>query len=147
LPRETAKNIRTFIKNGFKGPASKRFFEAKGAIGGSVPVAVLPGRYVKLIGAQTNIVQLSADTLKKNIERHPEITVHDYLNLQTIIENAQVIVQDGENTLVFIETGDRIYHAAIKATETGKGVFMTSLRKTNRKAIKEALRMGKIIKK
>jgi hypothetical protein len=139
-------DARAFVADSFKGPAYKMFVEGKGTINGSIPIAVLSGDYMKNIGAKTNIVELSSDTLKKNAAHHPEILTEDYLNLQTIIEKAQIIVQDGNNTMVFIKMGDKYYHAAIKATRTGEGLFMTSLRLTGEKDIKEFKRKGKIIK-
>ncbi|MCL2689054.1 MAG: phage minor head protein [Chitinispirillia bacterium] len=146
LEQYAESDARTFVTSSFNGPAYKMFVDAKGSIGGSIPVAVLPDKYMKVIGAKTNIVELSSATLKKNTAHHPEILTDDYLNLQTIIEKAQTIVQDGKNTMVFIEMGDKFYHAAIKTTRTGKGLFMTSLRRTYKKEIERMKRVGKVIK-
>jgi SPP1 gp7 family putative phage head morphogenesis protein len=147
LSKYNPDDARAFVTENFRGPAYKFFVESMGKIAGEIPIAVLPKEYMENIGAQTNIVRLSSDTLKKNAEHHPEITVQDYLNLQTIIEKAGVIVQDGPNTMVFIKIGDTFYHAAIKATQTGKGLFMTSLRMTDEKGIAQAMARGRVIKK
>jgi len=124
------------------------FIESGGDIVGAMPVGVLPDKYIDKIGAKTNIIQLSSDTLQKNLAHHPEITTQDYLNLQTVIENASVIVQDSENTLIFVEKrGDRFYHTVIKATQTGEGVFMTSLRRTRESYVERIKSAGKVLKK
>jgi SPP1 gp7 family putative phage head morphogenesis protein len=139
-------DARAFVADSFRGPAYKFFIEAGGKITGAIPVAVLPKEYVKAIGAKTNIVQLSSDTLQKNAEHHPEITAQDYFNLQTIIEKAQLIVQDGPNTMVFLQVEDKLYYAAIKATQTGNGLFMTSLRLAHEGDIEQIRKKGRVIK-
>jgi SPP1 gp7 family putative phage head morphogenesis protein len=139
-------DARAFVSGIIAGPAFEQFIEAKGAIPGEMPIAVLPQEYMDKIGAKTNIVVLSDETLGKNAKNHKDIGLNDYMSLQTIIEKAQVIVQDGPNTMVFIKIGERLYHAAFKATKTGKGLFLTSLRITRKKAIEDAKMTGRVIK-
>jgi len=122
------------------------FIKSGGSIKGTIPIATLPDEYLNRISSKTNIILLSSDTLQKNAVRHPEITTQDYLNLQAIVDNAQVVVQDGPNTLVFINTSDKTCHAAIKATQTGKGLFMTSLRRTRESYIERIKNTGEVIK-
>ena len=98
---------------------------------------------MKLIGATSRVVKLSDETLKKNVTRHPELLLADYQNLQAIIEKAQVIIRDSVTTLVFVKIGASTYHAAIKATQTGKALFLTSLRKTNDEEIARILKKNK----
>jgi SPP1 gp7 family putative phage head morphogenesis protein len=138
-------DARGFVAENFRGPAYRHFIEAMGKITGAIPIAVLPKEYMKKIGALTSIVQLSSDTLSTHTH-HKDITVEDYMKLQTIIEEAQVIVQDGANTMVFIEMGGRYYHAAIKATRTGDALYLTSLRQTDLKGIERAKKKGWVIK-
>jgi len=57
-----------------------------------------------------------------------------------------VVVQDGPNTLVFINISDKIYHVAVKATQTGKGLFATSLRITHEKEVERVKRVGKVVR-
>jgi SPP1 gp7 family putative phage head morphogenesis protein len=137
---------RRYVQTAINGPDFTAFFKAKGAIHGTYPVAVLPDAYKNAIGATTNIVGLSAETLKKNVVKHPELSIEDYQFLQNIIEKAQIIIQDGDTTMVFIRRSGKVYHAAIKATKTGKGLFLTSLRLTNEEAISEAKKKGKIVR-
>jgi len=137
---------KAFIRNCLRGPVYRAFIDARGNIAGEIPIAVLPKEYMECIGTRTNIVRLSAETLGAHMH-HPEITTDDYLNLQTIIEQAQVIVQDGVNTIVFITMGNKYYHAVIKATKTGEALFITSLRPTDKKDIERAKKTGKVIKK
>jgi hypothetical protein len=122
------------------------FIDAGGHIEGIQPIAVLSDEYMNCIGAKTSIIMLSSDTLKKNLAHHPEVTAQDYMNLQSIIECARVVVQDSKSTLVFVNAGNRTYHAAIKATRTGKGVFMTSLRLTRESYVERIKKAGKVIK-
>jgi len=136
---------KALIWDSLRGPAYKAFIDARGKIAGEIPIAVLPQEYMESIGAKTDIVRLSAETLRAH-RHHPEITTDDYLRSQTIIEQAQVVIQDGVNTMVFITMDDKYYHAVIKATKTGKALFMTSLRPTDKKDIERAKKTGKVIK-
>lgn len=143
LGKYDADIARQYVQGSITGPDYKRFFEAAGKIKGVFPVAVLPDDYMIKIGAKSRVVQLSDETLQKNVTKHPELSLVDYQHLQSIIEKAQVIVQDGNTTLVFIKIGQTTYHAAIKSTQTGKALFMTSLRKTNQEQIKRVLNKNK----
>jgi len=69
-----------------------------------------------------------------------------YQRLPDIIAKAQLIVQDKENTFVFLRIGNEIYYGAVKTTQTGKASFLTSLRKAEMKDIKAIKKKGKVIK-
>lgn len=142
---------RQYVQGSITGPDYKRFFEAAGKVKGEFPVAVLPDEYMEKIGAVSRIVKMSDETLKKNITNHPELVLADYQRLQNIIENAQVIVQDSDVKLVFMQLDNKIYYAAIKATVSGKALFLTSLRLANEYTVKQSIalalkRGGKILK-
>jgi len=126
---------RAFIMDSLSGLAYRAFIDARGKITGEIPIAVLPKEYMESIGAKTNIVRLSAETLSTHTVAHPDITTDDYLRLQEIIENAETIIQDKSrlNTVVFMEYGDKIYTAVIKADRTGSKLYMSTLHVISRK--------------
>jgi len=126
---------KAFIGDSLMGPAYRAFIDARGKIAGEIPIAVLPREYMESIGAKTNIVRLSAETLSAHTIKHQDITTDDYLRLQEIIENAETIIQDKLrlNTMVFMEYGDKIYTTVIKADCTGSKLYMSTLYIINRK--------------
>jgi hypothetical protein len=129
-------DARAFVTDSFRGPAYKFFVESMGKIAGEIPIAVLPVEYMKGIGAKTNIVKLSAATLRDHTH-HTEITPQDYLNLQTIVEKAQtILLQSTGKTLAFIQLDDKYYFATIKTTIGKDELYVTSLRLTNPHDIK-----------
>jgi len=134
------------VKELLNGPPFQAFYSEK--LKNDFPVAVLNKDYRKLIGAESQTVYLSNDTLSKNKEHHPEMDEAAYTALPYIIENEGkgVIVQDGERTLIFIRKDGKIYYAALKATSTGETIFLTSFRYSNEADVENARKKGKVIK-
>lgn len=116
--------------------------------GNRYPVAVLDDAYRDLLGAQTRTVWLSDDTLLKQlINRTGQgVGLEDYWRVQGVIEQAQLIVRDGAQTLLFIEHGKRLYVAAVKSTQTGKALFLTSFRETSLDDVKRKMSRGEVLK-
>lgn len=111
-----------------------------------MPIAVLSPEYMKIIGSEVQTVKLSEENFCKNLIEHPEILLTDYVLIPDIIEQAQLIIQDKEEKLVFIRKGNSIYHAALKSTKTGKELFLTSFRKTSMADVKRMKKKGVILK-
>lgn len=133
---------------GITGQALRDLAAEQLAVGQRYPVAVLDDAGRDLVGAQTRVVQLSDDTLiKQLISRDGQsIGLEQYALVQATIERAQLVLQDGEQTLVYIMRDGRLYHAAIKTTRSGKGLFLTSFRETNIKAAAQAAKRGKVLR-
>ena len=88
----------------------------------------------KILLSKIKIVTLSSDTLKKNLNHHPDLTENDYLLLDDIVGKSHFVAQDGERTVAIMLNKDNneLYHYALKSTTTGKQLFLTSFRKTNK---------------
>jgi hypothetical protein len=112
------------------------------------PVAVLDDAARDLIGTQTRTVWLSDDTLLKQIINRTgqSIGLKEYWKVQGVIEQASLIVRDGALTLVFIKQDGKYYQAAIKSTQTGKALFLTSFRETNLDDAKRLMGKGTVLK-
>jgi len=132
------------VTGGLTGEDFTRFFQ--GDTKGAYPVAVLDARYRALIGANTKVVRLSDETLAKNRVTHPELSIAEYRQLPEIIADAQTIVQDGPLTLVFIRRGDRIYHAVVKATTSGRALWVTSFRTSSLADVERMRQRGRVLK-
>ena len=133
-----------WVEGGLTGPDFKAFFD--GAIKGNFPVAVLDDAYKRAIGAKSQTVYMSDETLIKNKTKHPDIEIDIYKHLPDIIATAQLVVQDGKNTFVFFKMGGKIYYGAIKTTGTGETNFLISLRLARKDDIETIKKKGKILK-
>jgi len=82
----------------------------------------------------------------RKTKNHPEIDFEVHTKIPVIVSKAQLIVQDKENTFVFLKIGKAIYYGAIKTTSTGKTNFLLSLRLAKPKEIEAIKKKGKILK-
>lgn len=98
------------------------------------------------------IVKLSSlgdvvQTFAKNQNYHPDVAVMDYLRIDWILNRAEAVLMDGEKTVVVIEEAGENWLVALKATKTGKALFVTSFRKTRAGDIARKKRNSVIHKK
>lgn len=98
---------------------------------GSMPVMPIPPPLADALGIDARVALLSADTMTKQLARHPEMTIEDYRLLPSFPDKATVAVVDGPLTVVLVRlSGGRWLHAVIKATKSRKAAFLTSYRVT-----------------
>lgn len=111
------------------------------------PVAVLSEEYRQLLKSEAQTVWLSDDTvLKQLVAREGQnIELADYWRVQSVIEQAPLIIRQGELNLVFIRREGKIYHAVVKATQSGKALFLTSFRESSMTAAKQAMKKGDVL--
>lgn len=132
-----------WIEGGLTGPDYQQFFEQKTA--GNFPVAVLDNQFQATIGAKSQTVYLSEQTLAKNLVQHPDLSIADYQQLPQIVAAAQLVVQDGDQSVVFVKRAGKIYHAAIKATRSGESLFLTSFRFTSEADMQRVKKKGTVL--
>lgn len=118
---------------------------ATGRWPGSAPVAILDRQLGQRIGAKAQVVRLSQDTLLKQRREHPEVQPADYALVQAALDRGTV-VQDGDTSLVFVHHGDTWWHAAVKATTSGRALFLTSFRRTTAADLKRAMKRGTLVR-
>ena len=85
---------------------------------------------------------LSTATLQKNLAHHADVSLLDYERLPHIINEPDVVIQDGERTLVVAKDVSGLWLVAIKATQSGLGAFVTSFRRTTERDIARKLKQG-----
>ncbi len=144
LEKYDYETARQYIEGAITGPDFKRFFEGK--TDGNFPVAALDENYQKEIGAQSQVVLMSGESLKKNKDAHPDIGLSDFQKLQTVIEKASVIVKKQDRILVFIKDNSKYYFSVIKTTEDKQELFLTSYRHTNKDDIEREKKTGEVIR-
>ena len=124
--------MKTFIE---KYPKNKFGYEV-----GAISVVLS-----EILLSNTRKVTLSADTLKKNLDHHPDLSEDDYLQLDEIVGKSHFVAKDGDRTVAVVlnERSKQLYHYALKSTQSGKALFLTSFRKTNKISIDKIRKKNK----
>lgn len=135
---------RQYLEGAVTGPDFTRFFE--GTVGGTFPVAVLDDPYKQAIGTKSQVVLLSDQTLAKNVAAHSDFALADYQRLPVLVEQAQLVVQDGNQTFVFLRVDEKYYFGAIKTTKDGAQNYLMSFRPARESDIATIRKKGKILK-
>lgn len=112
------------LKGIVSGEAFARFYAKPEGV---FPIGVLPDSDAAAIGAKTHTVRLSSETMTKQLEVHPELTLGEYAFVQQAIERG-IRIQDGKASLVYLLEMEG-YVTVVKTTGSGKAVFMSSFRR------------------
>jgi len=121
---------RQWMQGFLNGPTFERFFAGK--IEADFPVAVLSASDRQVLGSATQTVWLSAESLKKHLEKHPEIGIEDYRKIPRIIEKGEVWRRaDRTDRLVYLELDGKLYRAALKRTKDGGENYFLTLFETS----------------
>ncbi len=116
-----------------------RFFN--GNMDGEFPIAVLSPTEKALLGAESQTVLLSRESINDHIKSHPEITVADYRLVQQIIDQGE-IYQQGDARLIYIQVGEVTYRAVLKRTADGlKNYFLTLFKNKRGKPPKNVIKI------
>ncbi|KHA57137.1 hypothetical protein NM74_07925 [Aeromonas hydrophila] len=113
---------------------------------GAFPVAYLERSAAAELGASTQLVSFSEDSLAKQQRHHPELTPAEYRWVQRAIDEGRKIedAKDGSAIYILEETG---YVTVIRATRTGKAVFMTSFRRLSSNEVKRDVEIQRLLDK
>jgi len=147
----------SFIKDLLASSAYTMWIGKEGKIKGTIPVGVLPKEYVKAVGTDKHVVQMTADNYQKHRtpkseHYHADIGIEDYQALQNIIEDADLIVKNGStekypNTLLcFKKTVDGdFYIVPVRPNNIGEPE-VRSLYKIPLDEVKKLKNKGSVIK-
>ncbi len=106
-------------------------------------IGTISSELAKILTSVDTKVIFSEESLKKNQKHHMDLTEDDYLRLDEIIGKSHFVAKDGQRTVAIAFYDEQMYHYALKATATGKVVFLTSFRKTKTTDIKRLRKKGK----
>jgi hypothetical protein len=112
----------------------------------AIQVATLPDDLREAIGAKTDVVQLSGATMTKQKAHHAELPTVVYTSIPSLVSGADLIAKDGDRTLVVMQKAETLIYAALKATQSGEGVFLTSIRFAQKADIARARKRWQIIR-
>lgn len=111
-----------------------------------MPVAVLENRFRQQIGAQSQQVLLSQETLVKQlINRDGQgFGFRDYVLLQSTLDQAVLVVKQKEQNILFFRAGQNYYQAVVKATSKGE-LFLVSYHLSNEKQMERMAQQETVI--
>lgn len=112
-----------------------------GQVNGTAPVAWLDDQVLKALDVQVRRVDLSSDTIAKQMARHPEITLDEYQQLPDLLQTGLVVGDGtGEAVRVYGQLGDgQPYAAVVKRTGSGQALFLVSFYRVNMGQVQAAL--------
>lgn len=112
---------------------------------GAFPVAVVAQKYMEALGASTDVVRLSAETMFKQQRAHPELTASEYSFVQDTVDRGQAIQEDGGSIVFLLE--EHGYVSVVKATASGKALFLTSFRRLSSDDAKRQREILRLLRK
>jgi hypothetical protein len=108
-----------------------------GKLPGEFPVAVLDESTRAALGSEARVVLLSQETALTHLDKHPEVSVNDYRKIQDMLDQGE-IYRHGDERLVYLWSGEKLYRAAIKRTQDSqRNYFLTLFMTSEDKATKE----------
>ena len=116
-----------------------------GKVTGIATVGYLDDTLRASIGAKTRGVTLSDETLAKQKRSHPDLTTDEYKLIPDMIRDG-LVIKESDQVLLFFHDVDRLYRAVVKATSTGKGIFLTSFHRSNIANVKQARKRGTVLR-
>lgn len=135
---------RSAIADLVQGPA---FSEWCRRPAGSFPLAYLAPDAASQLGARTQLVALSEDSLAKQLREHPEITPEEYAMVQHAVDRGREIVDSRDGSLSYVLEEKDGYVVVIKATKTGKAVFLTSMRRLSSQEAQRDRELRRLLRK
>lgn len=128
---------RRYIDTALQGPAFGQFVAGKSQ--GAFPVAVLRPQDQARLAADTTVAYMSSETVAKQRERHPELTLDDYRRIPDIVDQGEAFVQ-GANRLAFLFEGEVVWRLALKATRQRHELYVIHMIKTSREKAQREIR-------
>ncbi len=115
----------------------------------AVPVCEIPMSMAKAIGAQTQFVYLSSQTVHKQRRRHQDLSAIDYLTLPTHIANGLVLLESSTQKRLHVcferPEGDR-YLATLKATKDGRRIYIVRFHRARKRQTKSLIDRSTVLR-
>lgn len=144
LESVTPQMARASIADLVSGPTFATWYQRPA---GAFALAHLERSVATRLGANTQLVSFSEDTLAKQLREHPEITLDEYANVQRVIDKGLEIPGNQANTTVYLLDEIDGYVTVIKVTRNGKEVYMTSMRRLSSDQAKRDEEIKRLMKK
>jgi len=125
------------------GPEFEKF--VRGEVDGVAPVGHIDDTLAGAIGATAREVRLSAETMRRQRENYPGLTISEYRLLPPGYKSGQVI-RDGDDILVFVRSDGRLYRATTTRSQDGRELFVTSFQLVDKSILEAAQQRGTLIR-
>lgn len=89
-----------------------------------------------ILKAESKEIRFSYESLAKNIIKHPDLTLSDYLFISELLKNPDSVIPDEQNpdyNIVYLKNKNKTYRLVIKTTKNRKENYISSFRFTNKK--------------
>lgn len=104
------------------------------------PTAILSETLREQLGATTQVVRLSDETLVKQlVKRGDNLLVADYLRLQPLLDRPDAVIADQRDHWLFYRVDGKVYMAVVKVTAGGSEVYLQSFRRATDAEMRKAL--------
>ena len=114
---------------------------------GYFAVGVVDDRIKQVLKAETVVCCLSDETLLKNQKHHPDLQLDDYLQINKVLQDYDILVQDTEKTVVSVKKiANKSYWLAVKVTRNKNEIFVLTYHLVKERDIKRLLGKGNRLK-
>jgi hypothetical protein len=94
---------------------------------GVFEIAILGTKLKEVIGAKTDKIFLSDQTLLAHKNKHPEITAFHYYLVRYMQKNALFAIKKGDEKVVLLKKLGVVYEVVFKTTKSKKEVYVTTV--------------------
>jgi F like protein len=115
---------------------------------GTWPLVRISAEDAARLGTMQRVAGLSADSARKQLARHPEITPAEYLAAQRVVDRAQYRIADGPRKLTYVLEDDGPaggYIMVVKAVIEADELFVVSYYRLSREAAKKDRELRRLL--
>lgn len=114
---------------------------------GYFAVGVVDNRIKQALKTETSLCCLSDETLLKNQKHHPDLQLDDYLQINKVLQDYDILVQDTEKTVVAVKKiSGKNYWLAVKVTRNGKEIFTQTYHLAEDRQLRKLITKGTRLK-
>lgn len=126
---------------------TKDFADFFNAPQGYYAIGVADELIKKTLAAETSVCLLSDESLLKNKEHHPDLSLEDYLKINGFLRNYDILVQDSPSSVVAVKKDEgKQYWLAVKVTRRKNEIFASTFHLAEERHVKNLIKKGKRIK-
>ncbi|MDU7523450.1 MAG: phage minor head protein [Roseomonas mucosa] len=114
---------------------------------GNLPLGGLAPDVQAAIGARTDQVLLSRDTVVKQLAHHPDLTVDEYASVASILAHPEMVLQEPAKRrhASLVRVIGAMHHVVVKATQDGREVYLVSFFRIRPADLARLLRRSEIL--
>ncbi len=121
-----------------------------GRTAGAAPVGWVDDTLANALDVVVRRVDLSSDTISKQGDRHPELSLGEYQQLPDLIRDGLVVPDSGEMAVALFgllrdpDGQSRIYRAVLKRTGKADALFLVTFHRARARQLEAALRLNPV---